>query len=243
MRQAGKLLGGRAHSRSLGYLRIFCQRSWCRVDLVRLSLKKAAYVAPVGAACRKSGVRLTKGRVVTHPIFRVSDGGIRGVQLLGGRAHSRSPFDFAQGRLSATSEFPVKGRGVGRSRAAFLKESRTRGRWLVQRVGNPESARDDKVEDGGPAWHWWRWMDGAVRSCGPRSTFAHGRPLGFAPTARRGRRDDRGEGGYPSHIPRIGWLKPCFRFGKTQASTAMGFTGVAESAGRTNEGRMLAMEA
>ena len=26
-------------------------------------------------------------------------------------------------------------------------------------------ARDDKVEGGGPPWHEWRWMDGAVGSC------------------------------------------------------------------------------
>src|ERR1700691_5397795 len=40
-----ELLGGKAHSRSLGYLRISCQGSVASVNLVRLSLKKAAYVA------------------------------------------------------------------------------------------------------------------------------------------------------------------------------------------------------
>jgi hypothetical protein len=53
-------------------------------------------------------------------------------QLRPGKAHSRSPFDFAQGRLSASSEFPVNLSGVFEPRAAFLKESRIRGRWLVQ---------------------------------------------------------------------------------------------------------------
>ena len=58
-----------------------------------------------------------------------------------------------QVRGSATSGFPVSLSGVGKPRAAFLKESRIRGRWLVQRVGNPEYAptarrgrRDDKVK-------------------------------------------------------------------------------------------------
>jgi hypothetical protein len=69
-------------------------------------------------------------------------------QLRPGKAHSRSPFDFAQGRLSASSEFPVNLSGVVEPRAAFLKESRICGRWLVQRVGNPEFARDDKGEGG-----------------------------------------------------------------------------------------------
>ena len=41
---------------------------------------------------------------------------------------------------SATSGFPVRLHGVDRVHAAFLTESRIRGRWLVQRVGNPESA-------------------------------------------------------------------------------------------------------
>jgi hypothetical protein len=28
-------------------------------------------------------------------------------------------------------------------------------------VGNPEYARDDKFEGGGPPWQWRRWMDRA----------------------------------------------------------------------------------
>jgi hypothetical protein len=43
--------------------------------------------------------------------------------------------------------------------------------------------------------------------------------------------------------PALARLTPCPSFGKVQASTAIGFTGFAESAGRTNDGRMLAMEA
>ena len=46
---------------------------------------------------------------------------------------------------SASSGFPVRLSGVVTARAAFIKESRIRGRWLVQLVGNPEFARDDKV--------------------------------------------------------------------------------------------------
>ena len=49
------------------------------------------------------------------------------------------PFDFAQGRLSAPSGFPVRLSDVVEPLAAFLKESRMRGRWLVQGVGNAES--------------------------------------------------------------------------------------------------------
>jgi hypothetical protein len=45
----------------------------------------------------------------------------------------RLPPDFLSGLVASA-----------KPRAAFLKESRIRGRWLVQRVGNPESARDDK---------------------------------------------------------------------------------------------------
>src|ERR1700679_3681102 len=62
---------------ALGYLRISCQGSVASINLVRLSLKKAAYVAVD---------------------------------------------------------------------------------WCSV-VGNPEYARDDKVEGGGPPWHEWRWMD------------------------------------------------------------------------------------
>jgi hypothetical protein len=53
------------------------------------------------------------------------------------RAGSRLPPDFLSGSG-----------GVVKPRAAFLKESRIRGRWLVQRVGNPESAPNDKPETG-----------------------------------------------------------------------------------------------
>jgi hypothetical protein len=49
------------------------------------------------------------------------------------------------------------------SRAAFLKESRIRGRWLVQRVGNPESARDDKGEGGASMGIWLVADTGAGR--------------------------------------------------------------------------------
>jgi hypothetical protein len=45
---------------------------------------------------------------------------------------------------SAFSEFPVRPGGVGRLHAAFLKESRIRGRCESSVVGNPEYARDDK---------------------------------------------------------------------------------------------------
>jgi hypothetical protein len=41
----GQLRPGKAHSGSLGFLRISCQASWRRQNLVRLSSKKAAYVA------------------------------------------------------------------------------------------------------------------------------------------------------------------------------------------------------
>ena len=36
-------------------------------------------------------------------------------------------------------------------------------------------ARDDKVEGGGPPWHWWRWMDGSTALAPTRfrlSTFS-----------------------------------------------------------------------
>jgi hypothetical protein len=49
----------------------------------------------------------------------------------------RLPPDFLSGLVASV-----------KPRAAFLKESRIRGRWLVQRVGNPEFVRDDKVEGG-----------------------------------------------------------------------------------------------
>ena len=49
----------------------------------------------------------------------------------------RLPPDFLSGLVASV-----------KPRAAFLKESRIRGRWLVPRVGNPEFARDDKVEVG-----------------------------------------------------------------------------------------------
>ena len=49
----------------------------------------------------------------------------------------RLPPDFLSGLVASV-----------KPRAAFLEESRIRGRWLVPRVGNPEFARDDKVEGG-----------------------------------------------------------------------------------------------
>jgi hypothetical protein len=45
---------------------------------------------------------------------------------------------------SASSGFPVGLSDVVKPRAALLRESRIRVRWLVQRVGNPEFARNDK---------------------------------------------------------------------------------------------------
>jgi hypothetical protein len=55
-----------------------------------------------------------------------SDGGLW--QLFRPKVNCRSPFDFAQGRLSASSGFPVGLRGVDGPHAAFLSESRIRGR-------------------------------------------------------------------------------------------------------------------
>jgi len=62
----------------------------------------------------------------------------------------RLPPDFLSGLVASV-----------KPRAAFLKESRIRGRWLVQRVGNPEFARDDKGEGCAHLNSRDRGMDGA----------------------------------------------------------------------------------
>jgi hypothetical protein len=49
-------------------------------------------------------------------------------------SESRFP---SQGRVPHTPGFPVKLVGVDELHAAFLNESRTRGRWLGPRTGNP----------------------------------------------------------------------------------------------------------
>jgi hypothetical protein len=46
---------------------------------------------------------------------------------------------------SASSGFPVRLNGFSEPHAAFLRESRIRGRFQSCVVGNPEFARDDKI--------------------------------------------------------------------------------------------------
>jgi hypothetical protein len=50
-------------------------------------------------------------------------------QLRPGKAHSRSPFDFAQGRLSAPPGFPVEIGGVGDAHAR-RRGARAYERWI-----------------------------------------------------------------------------------------------------------------
>ena len=57
------------------------------------------------------------------------DGDVSRAVLLPPQVELQVPFDFAQGRLSASSGFPVRLSGFGGFHAAFLKESRIRGRW------------------------------------------------------------------------------------------------------------------
>ena len=108
-------------------------------------------------------------------------------ELLEGRAHSRSPFDFAptarrgrQGRLSAT---------------------------LPRRAGAGGMTKLRAVAHLGMSGAGWTELLGVVRGKGaqqvPVRLRSHGTPgqagqaLGYAPTARRGRRDDKVEGGGP----------------------------------------------
>src|ERR1700677_5209883 len=56
------------------------------------------------------------------------------------------------------SGFPVRLCGVANLVRLSLKAAFVAADWCSV-VGNPESARDDKVEGSGPPWDDWRWMD------------------------------------------------------------------------------------